>query len=426
MRHARSRTQRVVRHSPGRTGNAAGGGRQGSSATSVLSLPPSEIFSAAGRAAVAGDADALAAILTEHADLFRNHSEYAGADARAIIAKTHHFNNWTEFETHAEALKRLESDVSAFEAAVDAVIAGDLESLSRLLGERRELVQARSARRHRATLLTYVGANGVEDFRQKTPANAVDVAELLIRTGADVNAVATMYGGTTTLGLVATSVHPARAGVQRALIDVLLAHGATFEGSVASGYTGGLVVNACLANGRGDAAVHLASCGATLDLEGACGVGRLDVVRQFVDPAGVLAAGATEWQLRSGFNWACEYGHLGVVEILLRLPVDLREKHRGETGLHWAAYSGHAAIVRALVDAHFNVHVVDDRWGGTPLDWALHGWRDPQPGTGTKECYATVSILRSAGAAVPSSWIESAHVRADVRMLRALEESVQR
>jgi len=290
----------------------------------------------------------------------------------------------------------------------------------RLLQSRPQLVHVRSARRHRATLLTYVGANGVEDFRQQTPANVVEVAELLLRSGADVNAVADLYGGSTTLGLAATSVHPARAGVQRALIDTLLAQGAVIDGAVAPDYTSGLVVNACLANGRGDAAVHLASRGARVDLEGACGIGRLDVVREFVDAASVVAGGATDALLRSGFHWACEYGRRNVVEFLVRLPIDLRPKHRGVTGLHWAAHGAHTAIVQLLLDAGYPLDVTDDRWDGTPLGWALHGWQDPPVDAITDQYYATVSVLRASGAHVAASWIDNPRVRVDVRMQRAL------
>ena len=426
MRNARCRTQGLVRDSPRRARNAAGGGRQGSSTAGILSPTPSEILSAAERAAVAGNADALAAFLTRHPDLFRDHPHFAGGDARAIIAAFHQFDNWAAFEAYAAALKQPESEIAAFEAAVEAIVAGDLSGLLRILHARPALVHERSARRHHATLLAYVGANGVEDFRQKTPANIVDIAELLMRGGADINAVADLYGGSTTLGLAATSVHPAKAGVQRALIDALLAHGATFDRAVAPGYTDGLVVNACLANGRGDAAAHLASRGAALDLEGACGVGRLEVVRQFLDAAGGLTGGATDTQLRSGFLWACEYGRRNVVEFLLRLPIDLRPKHRGVTGLHWAAHGAHAAIARLLVDAGFGVDVADDRWSGTPLDWALHGWQDPPPEAIDEEYYATVSLLRARGAGAAPSWIDNPRVRADSRMRSALNDSVQR
>ena len=61
--------------------------------------------------------------------------------------------------------------------AVDAVVTGDVAALERLLRENPELVRARSTREHRATLLHYVAANGVEDYRQKTPRNAVEIAK---------------------------------------------------------------------------------------------------------------------------------------------------------------------------------------------------------------------------------------------------------
>jgi hypothetical protein len=63
--------------------------------------------------------------------------------------------------------------------------------------------------------LHYVAANGVEGYRQKTPKNAVKVAEILLNAGAEVGADFD-YGslrrayperaGSTPLGLVATSV----------------------------------------------------------------------------------------------------------------------------------------------------------------------------------------------------------------------------
>jgi hypothetical protein len=341
-------------------------------------------------------------------------------------AIANHFDTAQEFDAYRRQLAEPDSDASWFEGAVDAVVSGDVDSLSARLRERPQLIHARSARRHRATLLIYVGANGVEDSRQRTPSSAVQVAETLLKHGADVNAVAAMYGGSTTLGLVATSVHPERAGVQRALIDLLLANGATFDGAVAPGYIRGLIINACLANGRGDAAVFLAQRGARLDLEGACGVGRLDVVRQFVDASGLPLDPATESQLRSGFNWACEYSKPEVVEFLLRLAIDLRSIHRGETGLHWAALHAHTAIVRMLLDAGFDVDVKDERWGSTPLGWAIHGWTERQPDAPVESRYDTVAALRSAGAEVRQAWLDDDRVLSDSRMLAALKSPLRR
>ena len=96
-------------------------------------------------------------------------------------------------------------------------------SLHRELKDSPDLARARSERTHHSTLLHYVGANGVEGWRQRTPKNAVRIAELLIDAGSEVDATADMYGGgCTTLGLVATSCHPRDAGLQQPLMDVLL------------------------------------------------------------------------------------------------------------------------------------------------------------------------------------------------------------
>ena len=56
-----------------------------------------------------------------------------------------------------------------FERAADAVVEGDLEGLRALLLAEPDLARARSPRSHRATLLHYVAANGVEPGRQKVP-----------------------------------------------------------------------------------------------------------------------------------------------------------------------------------------------------------------------------------------------------------------
>ena len=61
----------------------------------------------------------------------------------------------------------------SFEAAADAVVSGDITALAKLLSENPALVTERSPREHRSTLLHYVSANGIEDFRQKTPQNIV-------------------------------------------------------------------------------------------------------------------------------------------------------------------------------------------------------------------------------------------------------------
>jgi hypothetical protein len=325
-----------------------------------------------------------------------------------------------------EALKTPASPVAQFEAAVDAIVAGDLTTLERQLRQNPDLIRARSTRTHHSTPLHYVGANGVEGFRQKTPHNAVQILETLLDAGAEVDAVADMYRGTTTLGLVATSIHPVKAGVQGALIDVLLERGASLDRAVAPDYTDGRVVNACLANGRGEGAEYLARRGARLDLEGAAGVGRLDIVRDFFNEDGSLKPAATTNQMKSGFNWACSYGRLEVVRFLLGRSVNPAERHGGETGLHCAAYGGHVEIVKLLLERGAPVNIQDEKWAGTPLDWALHGWGNSPPEAARDPYYETVAQLVGAGATVDPGWLSVENLRADPRMLGALRSHPQK
>ena len=288
------------------------------------------------------------------------------------------------------------------------------------------LARGRSTREHRSTLLHYVSANGVEDFRQKTPKNIVEITKLLLNAGADVNAESDAYGGrSTTLGLAATSCHPEEAGVQLPLMDLLIAHGATIDGP-----DGGSAVNGCLHNGRGEAAEYLANRGARLDLEAAAGVGRLDVVRSFFNDDGSLKPTATEKQRTDGFAWACEFGRSSVVDFLLRTGIDVNAKlpHDRQTGLHWAAYAGHADTVRLLLAHGAAVDSRDDSYDGTPLGWALYGWgAGPRP-AGRGSYYEAVALLVRAGARLDPGWYEDDEdrrqardkVQSDSRMTAAL------
>jgi len=142
-------------------------------------------------------------------------------DARLTVAREHGFADWAE----AESLGDATSDVD-FERAVDAVIHGDLHSLRSLLENRPELIRQQSAFGHGARLLHYVGSNGVETHRQKAPLNLAEVTRALLDAGAEVDAVANIYGGSTTLGLLLSSGHPAEAGVADQVARILIDAGA--------------------------------------------------------------------------------------------------------------------------------------------------------------------------------------------------------
>jgi ankyrin repeat protein len=346
------------------------------------------------------------------------------ADAQLFIARGHGFLSWPKFARHLEALAHADSPVSQFEAAVDAIVSGDSATLEKLLSENPELVRARSAREHRSTLLHYVSANGVEDFRQKTPKNIIEIAKLLLKAGADVNAESDAYGGrSTTLGLTATSCHPENAGVQLPLMELLIGQGAIIEGP-----DGGGAVNSCLGNGRGQAAEFLASRGARLDLEGASGVGRLDIVKSFFNYDGSLKPPATQKQMQDGFAWACEFGRTSVVDFLLQrgMQLDAKLRHHGQTGLHWAAYGAHVDTVKLLMERGAPIDAKDERHGGTPLEWALYAWGNSRS-TKQETYYEVVALLVRAGARLDPKWYEAIDnrpaaekMRSDPRMRAAL------
>ena len=87
------------------------------------------------------------------------------------------------------------SRAEKFEQAADAICNGELEKLEQILLERPELAQARSIRPHRCALITYVGVNGFEGERQKTPLNIVDIIDLLLSKGCDPSSVCFTYRG---------------------------------------------------------------------------------------------------------------------------------------------------------------------------------------------------------------------------------------
>jgi ankyrin repeat protein len=352
-------------------------------------------------------------------------------DAQFFVAREHGFESWPTFVAHMELLTRDGSPVSTFEAAADAIVRGDTERLAVLLEQRPTLVHERSTRDHRSTLLHYVSANGVEDFRQITPPNIVEIAGMLINAGADVNATSEAYGGgSTALGLVATSVHPNAAGVQIPLLELLLARGAQVEQPGLTG-NGHSIVLGCLANGEGAAARFFADRGASMNLVEAAGVGRVDLVKTHFDVDGHLKPSATQEQMEDGFLYACGYGAADVVEFLLDRGVDPgTHNDRGQTGLHWAMYGPHVNVVTVLLRHGAPVNA-RDATESTAMHWALRGWARTSHAREREEYYDVVRLLVDAGADVDLSRLEREpgrrhvieKVRTDTRMLALLRLS---
>lgn len=301
-----------------------------------------------------------------------------GADAQLALARWYDFESWPRLEEHVAAVGGEGSPVARFEAAVEAVVDGDLAALASLLRDDPGLVRARSARVthfdppvHRATLLHYVAANGVEDYRQRTPPNAVAVAQALLTAGAEVDALADMYGGQcTTMSMLVSSGHPAAAGLQVALVETLLDFGAAVDGRGAGDWTSPLMT--ALAFGYRDAAEALAGRGARVDsLAAAAGLGRLEDARRR------LATAARDDRHRA-LALAAQHGHAEVVRLLLDAGEDPdrfnpKGNHGHSTPLHQASLSGHLEVVRLLVERGARLDIRDTIYGSTPLGWAVYG-----------------------------------------------------
>jgi ankyrin repeat protein len=445
--------------------------------------PEASIWREAERALLAGDIAMLERLLQRHDALFRSGRppastpgglapDYSPMEARDIVVRNHQFESWDAFAAFAADANNSASLAGRFEEAADAIVKGDIPALEWLLRGRPELIHARSMRRHHAMLIHYAGPNGIEYFRQTTPANAPAIVRSLIAAGADVNATADVYGGgATVLGLAATSITPAVAGVVAPLLQALLDGGAAIEPD------GGALVNGCLRNGRDEAAAFLVSRGAEVDLEAAAGIGRLDFVTACFDEDGHLKPPSTAGQMKDGFAWACEFGHADVVRFLLERGMDVRArlKHHGQTGLHWAAGGGHVETAKVLLDYGAPIDATDEEWSATPVQWALYGWQNhrtseaaPQtakhveaepsvaslvgsvcfappsagragltggnpthlsatlavkPAGAVERYYAVVRLLVAMGASVRTEWINDEFVRADPAMGKALRGS---
>lgn len=142
---------------------------------------------------------------------------FNAGDARLTLAREYGFDCWADVEGSDPATLDL-----PFETALDALLDGDTAALAQRLADAPDLTRRRSRFGHRSTLLHYLGANGVESWRQQTPLNAPDLARVLIEKGADRAATANMYGGgQTAFDLAVTSAHPHAAGVAEALAQAL-------------------------------------------------------------------------------------------------------------------------------------------------------------------------------------------------------------
>jgi len=310
----------------------------------------------------------------------QRHSKFTDteADAQLVLARWYEFRDWPALTQYTEAASQQGSPTWIFESASEAVINGDATALDAMLRDYPELVRARSSRimsfdppAHRATLLHYVAANGVEGYRQRTPKNAVDIAKTLLRSGSDPDALADMYGGKcTTLSMLVSSCHPHEAGLQSQLAETLLDFGASVEALGEGNWTSPLMT--ALAFGYQETAQTLVRRGARVDnIAAAAGLGRLDDAKRMLSSADALSR-------QRALALAAQHGQVDVVRLLLDAGEDPNQynpegNHSHSTPLHQAVWSEHLDVVRLLIERSASLTMRDKAFDGTPLDWALHG-----------------------------------------------------
>jgi hypothetical protein len=276
---------------------------------------------------------------------------------------------------------------SDFYEAVDCVIHGRIDALRTMLEADPDLAAARSTMEHRATLLHYVAANGVEDELQKTPPNAVDVARALLDAGADVDATCEVYGGgpdTTPLVSLVTSGHPKEAGVQADLVELFCNGGGARVNGLEDN---GMPIAMALSFFYPKAAAALARSGARIDnAVFAAGVGDRDRMLGFLDGDQVARYCQPFDGLEdpneiatTALSYAALGGHLSIIELLLGRGVSVnasteRNIHGADVvALHMAAAGGHMDAVELLIEREADIDRPDGRWGSTPGFWAHLG-----------------------------------------------------
>lgn len=163
-------------------------------------------------------------VQANHSFIFREinnyHQDYLGkpidelqkmnwtlSDCQQTIANEYGFKNWDAIPDDLEYDKD-------FEVAVDYLLIAQFDYLKKCIEKNPELLHRKSRFGHQATLLHYVGSNGVEMWRQVVPFNLVQMTKYLIEQGADKDAKMKVYGGEfSVLPLLETSAHPRAAGV---------------------------------------------------------------------------------------------------------------------------------------------------------------------------------------------------------------------
>ena len=140
---------------------------------------------------------------------------------------------------------------------------------------------------------------------------------------------------------------------------------------------------------------------ATLRLMVAARAGDVAAVQQLIANDPSLVSQLTD-EDRRALPDAARDDDIEAVRVMLAAgwPVDARGQHRA-TSLHWAGWNGNQAVARELLRYGAPVDVKGDEYDGTPLSWTIygsvHGWR-----CRTGDYAGTAEALIGAGSPLPA------------------------
>ena len=254
----------------------------------------------------------------------------------------------------------------SFRTAVDAIQAGDVAALARLLDAEPRLlrerilgpdVYRRAPRRWYFTdpkLFWFVANNPT--LAERMPPNMADVAQVMIDRGVD------QADLDVALGLVMTSSVAREQGQQLPLMRVLLAAGANPDRD-------SIVVTA--AHRELDALRALLDGGQPVTVLLAASFGADAQLRQ-------LLPSAAHEDVQTAFGLAVINGHAQAARLALDAGADVGAFlpiHAHGTALHQAALNDDVPLIELLLQRGARTDVRDTLWDGTPLEWAIHEGR---------------------------------------------------